>query len=99
MICLLRLTNLLIASGQLDQAVETGRETVQKAELLARTTSDDLSHQELVANCFEIYGNTLWALRRFADARAPYRQAIEIREHIDPVKLPGVTPRLRPGAS
>ena len=93
-ICLLRHTHLLLVSGQFDLALETGRETVQKAELLARTTSDNLSHQELAANCLEMYGNTLRALGRFADARAPYRQASEIREHLDPVKLPGVTPRL-----
>jgi serine/threonine protein kinase len=94
-ICLLRLTGLLMSTGRADKAVETGQETVQKAELLAKKAApDDLSRQELVAVCLEMYGNTLWALKRFADARVPYRKGIEIRERIDPAKLPGVTSRL-----
>ena len=33
-------------------------------------------------------------IEAFEDALVPYRQAIAIRENIDPAKLPGVTPRL-----
>jgi eukaryotic-like serine/threonine-protein kinase len=93
-ICLLRLTNLLIALGRADQALEAAKETVQKAELLAKATPDNLSRRELFATCLEIQGNTLYTLKRHADARVPYRKAIEIRENIDPDKLPGVTSRL-----
>ncbi len=92
--CLLRLGTYLSTLKTRDQSISVGRESVELAERVAQAAPDDLAHQELLAICHQDLGNALFRMEQRQEAKVHYRKAIEIRERIDPSKLPGVTQRL-----
>jgi tetratricopeptide (TPR) repeat protein len=86
--CLARLA-VYLTDGHRDQAKEFGRQAVELAERLTTATRDDPVDLEELAICHNNYANTLrW--ESIDRALVHYQKAIEIRERIDPVRLPGV---------
>ncbi len=90
--CLARLA-VYLTDGHRDQAKEYGRQAVELAERLASATRNDPVDLEQLAVCQNNYANTLRG-ESIDKALVHYQKAIEIRERIDPVRLPGVSIKL-----
>jgi eukaryotic-like serine/threonine-protein kinase len=87
--CLSELAAYLTESRR-DQAVELGRQAIELAEPLARAAPDDPFIQEQLATCHNNYANAVRA-QDIDKALFHYQKSIEIRERIDPKRLPGVS--------
>jgi serine/threonine protein kinase len=61
---------------------------------IANAAPDSPADQEMLAICHNNCGIALAGLKRNREALVQFQQAIKIREHIEPSKLPGVTQRL-----
>jgi eukaryotic-like serine/threonine-protein kinase len=90
--CFTKLAVVLVDSHN-DEAKQYGRLAVERSERLARTTGDDPADLEQLAVCLNNYANTLKG-EGIDKGLFYYQKAIEIRERIDPVRLPGVSIRL-----
>ncbi len=73
-----------------DEAVSLGQKAVELAEQLATALPDDLAVQNVLASSHNNYGDVL-TQRRPTESQLQFQKAIEIRENIDPARLPGVT--------
>jgi tetratricopeptide (TPR) repeat protein len=82
-----------LTDGHCDQAKEFGRQAVELAERLASATRNDPIDLEQLAVCHNNYANTLRG-ESIDKALVHYQKAIETRERIDPVRLPGVSMKL-----
>ena len=91
--CFNRLGIYLLGLGGFAQAVAADERAVQLAEGLAGATPGEQSHLELVAVCHDTLAGCLRASNRLPEARDHYRKAIEIRDRLDPAKLPGLFQR------
>ena len=91
--CFVRLGVYLDVLGRFGEAVAANQESVRLVEMLAEAAPDNLTHQESVAMCHDAYATRLRRLNRFSDARDHYRKAIEVRQALDPSKLPGLVQR------
>ena len=70
--------------------VALGQRAVQLAEQLAAAQPEDLIVQDLLASCHNNCGDALTQLQS-PEAQRHFQTAVEIRERIDPARLPGVT--------
>jgi eukaryotic-like serine/threonine-protein kinase len=90
--CLARLA-VYLTDDHCDQAKQFARQAVELAERLTTATRDEPVDLEQLAICHNNYANTLrW--ESIDKALVHYQKAIEIRERIDPVRMPGVSRRL-----
>ena len=93
--CLIKLGGYWVTSSPSDEADRGQPKAVELAERLVRATPDDLTNQELLAACHNTYAASVRLARSLQrSARLHYQRAIEIRERIEPSKLPGVSNRL-----
>ncbi len=92
--CLIKLGPCKLYLGKLDQALSLASQAIEMAERLVAADQGDVSRLELLAVCYQAYGNALQQQKRTTEARKYFRQAIEVRSRIDPSQLPGVTVRL-----
>jgi serine/threonine-protein kinase len=91
--CFNRLTNYRLKLGRIHEATADGEETVRLAELLVRETPDHGGNQELLAVCVDSYAGCQYTARHLEEARKLYRRAVEIRDMLDPAKLPELRER------
>jgi tetratricopeptide (TPR) repeat protein/predicted Ser/Thr protein kinase len=90
--CLARLA-VYLTDSHVDQAKQFARQAVELAERLTTATRDDPIDLEQLAVCHNNYANTVrWESND--KALVHYQKAIEIRQRIDPVRLPGVSRKL-----
>ena len=90
--CLSKLAAYLIDSSR-DQAMQFGRQAVELAEQLARMTPDDPAVRDQLAASHNNYANSFPA-GQIDVALSHFQMAIEIREGIDSMRLPGVRIKL-----
>ena len=81
----------LLRLNQSDRATRVGKKATELAEQFAQALPQDLAAKDLQASCHNNYADALLRSSSLADANSHFQKAIEIRERIDPVKLPGVT--------
>jgi eukaryotic-like serine/threonine-protein kinase len=91
---LVKFSQYLRMLGQSDKAITFSEMAVASAEKLAETSRDDLNFQEVLAMSYHAHANAMFISQRRSDALKSYHRSAEIRQRIDPVKLPGVTLRL-----
>jgi serine/threonine protein kinase/tetratricopeptide (TPR) repeat protein len=92
--CLIKLGPCLLGLEKVDQALSAGAQAIAVAQRILAEDRADVVRLELLAVCYQQYGNALLAQQRRADARTYFRKAIDVRSRIDPAQLPGVTTRL-----
>jgi tetratricopeptide (TPR) repeat protein/tRNA A-37 threonylcarbamoyl transferase component Bud32 len=92
--CLNRLGAYLLVLGKPKDAVAESAEAVRVADVMAEIARLDLSGQELRALCHHNHANVLLELKRTSEAAGHYKKALEIRERMDPRKLPGLMQRI-----
>ena len=80
--------------GQREKATNSLKKAVELAESLVDARSDDPTKQEQLAMVYNTYANLMFGAHRNDVAMTYYKKSTEIREKIDPAKLPGVTLRL-----
>jgi tetratricopeptide (TPR) repeat protein len=86
--CLAQLAVYLL-EGQREQAAEFGRQAVELAQRLARGSPDDPATLDQLATCHNNYANALVPMGS-DEVLFHHERAIEIRERIDPARLPNV---------
>jgi eukaryotic-like serine/threonine-protein kinase len=88
--CLMRLSAYVRTAREGDEAISAGRESIVLAERVVHASPENAGFQELLAACHNNYAN---AMRHdnAAEAKIHHQKAIEIRERIDPPRLPGVS--------
>jgi tetratricopeptide (TPR) repeat protein/tRNA A-37 threonylcarbamoyl transferase component Bud32 len=92
--CLNRLATYLLVQGKREEAVAESAEAVRVADAMAGIARLDLSGQELQALCHHNHANALLDLKKNSEAAGHYQRALEIRERMDPQKLPGLMQRI-----
>jgi eukaryotic-like serine/threonine-protein kinase len=91
---LVKLSSYLCGLGQADRANPFSEKAVEFAKKVVDASPDDLNYQELLAMCYNAHAQALFMSHRNGEAMKSYRRSTVIRQHIDPVKLPGVNLRL-----
>ena len=86
---LMRLSAYLRGAKEDERARVAGRKSIALAERVVKASPEDLGNQDLLASCHNNYAST-WSRINDAEAKVHYQKAIEIRERIDPTRLPGV---------
>ncbi len=86
--CLAQLAVYLVGS-QRDQAAEFGRQAVEAGRTIGSSFPDDPATLDQLATCHNNYANTLFP-RGSDEILFHHEKAIEIRERIDPTRLPQV---------
>ncbi len=92
--CLIKLGPCLLGLEKADQALSAGAQAIEVAQRILAEDRADVVRLELLAICYQQYGNALLAQIRRAEARTYFHKAIDVRSRIDPSQLPGVTTRL-----
>ena len=95
--CLIKLGPCLLGLEKVDEAL-SARQAIEAAQRILAEDLADVVRLELLAICYQQYGNALLAQKRRAEARTYFQKAIDVRSRIDPAQLPGVTTRLAHGA-
>ena len=74
--------------------MSVGSQSIEVAKRILAEDPADVVRLELLAGCYQNFGNALLRQKRRPEARTYFRKAIEVRSGIDPSRLPGVTTRL-----
>jgi eukaryotic-like serine/threonine-protein kinase len=90
--CFTKLAVLLVGNRR-DQAMQFGQQAIERSERLVQAARDEPADLDQLAVCLNNYANALPA-EELEKALVYHQKAIEIRERIDPARLPGVSIRV-----
>jgi tetratricopeptide (TPR) repeat protein/tRNA A-37 threonylcarbamoyl transferase component Bud32 len=93
-VSLLRQAAYLLGLGRREESILASRESVDLAKRIVQAAPSDLSLQERLALAIHNYATQLTQMNQASEAIDLFKEAMKIREGIDPQKLPGATQRL-----
>lgn len=91
--CLNRRCVYLHRLGRMNDSLAVGQKSIQLAEVLARSSPDDLPRQEIVAYSHDTLAATLRDAGRLQEASDHYGEAVKIRQRLGPAKTPHLAQR------